>query len=185
MKLSILICSLPERSRHFNYLMEVLGPQISDGVELLVDNRDKNIPTGTKRNELITKARGEWTVFIDDDDWIDTEYVKRILQALESNPDVVTFKGWMTTNGLHPVDWSIKLGEKYEARTDDDGVTRYYRFPNHLCPMRKSIAQRVKFRDIWQGEDYQWAKQINDMRLLRSEVHIDRKLYHYKFITGK
>lgn len=182
MKLSILICTLPERKHHLDNLMSVLGPQAKE-VEVIIDSRPRNIPTGVKRNDMIARARGEWVCFIDDDDWVDPEYVQRILQALESNPDVVTFKGWMTTNGGSHVDWVIRLGEKYEARQDDDGVTRYYRFPNHLCPIRKSIAVRSQFPAVWQGEDYAWAKSIQSF--LKKEVHIDRQIYHYKYVTNK
>lgn len=185
MKLSILICTLPERAHHLNHMMSLLSPQFQDGVEIISDNRQRSVPTGQKRNELIKRAQGEWIVFVDDDDHIEPTYIADILKALESNPDVVTFKGWMTTNGKANVDWCIKLGEKYEARTDPDGITRYYRFPNHLCPMRKSLVQDIKFQHIWQGEDYGWAKKINDFGLLKTEVHIEKRLYHYKFITGK
>lgn len=185
MKLSILICSLPERNAHLLNLFSVLDPQRCEDVEILVDLRPRNIPTGIKRNDLIAQCHGDYFCFIDDDDWVDPEYVKRVLEAIDQNPDVITFKGWMTTNGMHSVDWTIKLGEKYEARTDPDGITRYYRFPNHLCPMKKVLVRDIKFAGVWQGEDYGWAKRIHDLELLKSEVHIDRRLYHYKFITAK
>jgi glycosyltransferase involved in cell wall biosynthesis len=185
MKLSILICSLPERAHHLANMLSLITHQIKDGVEFIVDNRPRHIPTGVKRNDLMAQAKGEWVCFVDDDDYISPDYVEEILKALESNPDVVTFKGWMTTNGISHVDWCIKLGEKYEARTDPDGITRYYRFPNHLCPMRKSIATVHTFPAIWQGEDYAWAKKIHDFGMLKTEVHIDKKLYHYRFITNK
>lgn len=183
MILSILIATIPDRGHHLQNMMNQLNAQFCDGVEILVDNRDRGVPTGTKRNELIQRAIGEWVCFVDDDDEISSTYVSDILEACKSNPDCVTFNGWMTTNGKSKVDWIIKLGEKYEARTDADGVTRYYRFPNHLVPIRRSIASRVMFPSIWQGEDYQWAVKIQP--LLKTSVHIEKQLYHYKYITNK
>lgn len=185
MKLSILICTLPERKEHLGRLMESLSFQMCDTVEILVDARDRNIPTGQKRNELIDRATGEYFCFIDDDDDIAGDYVASILGALEEGPDVVTFEGTMTTNGMSAVHWIIKLGEKYEARTDPDGITRYYRFPNHLTAMKKELVKGFRFDSIWQGEDYKWALRIHNAGVLKTSRHIGKRLYHYKFITGK
>lgn len=185
MKLSILIPTLPERSGHLKRLENILIPQLKDNVEVVLDDRPRGVSTGEKRNNLILRATGEYTCFVDDDDSVTVYYISEILKALESNPDVVTFDGWMTTNGSSRVDWSIKLGEKYESRKDPDGITRYYRWPNHLTPMRKSLIQHVKFPNKHQGEDYEWCKQINDMRLLKTSIHIPLKLYHYEYRTNK
>ena len=183
MKLSILIPTLPERGHHLQNIQRLLCPQLTDEVEIIYDDRPRAIATGIKRNDMIARASGEWVCSVDDDDEVSSTYVADILEALKSNPDCVTFEGWMTTNGGAYVQWIIKLGEKYEARTDPDGVTRYYRFPNHLVPIRKSIAERVKFPPIWQGEDYQWAVQIQ--QFLKTSVHIPKLRYHYKFVTNK
>lgn len=187
MILSILICTLPERRHFLERMMGYLNPQIgTDHVEVIVDDRPRGITTGEKRNDLIAKARGKHFCFIDDDDWVASTYVNDIVTNIQAyDPDVITFKGWMTTNGAARVDWIIKLGEKYEARKDFDNVTRYYRFPNHLCAMRRDLVKGFKFDHIWQGEDYNWAKKIHDAKVLKTEIHIDRLLYHYQFITGK
>lgn len=184
--LSILICSLPDRKHHLVRLMDSLKGQLTDEVEVLIDDCGRSLPTGTKRNNLIMRATGQYVVFIDDDDDVSSVYIPEVLKYIKNGyPDCVTFEGWMTTNSANRVDWIIKLGEKYEARRDSDGITRYYRFPNHIVPIKKSIARAVKFMDIWQGEDYKWAKQINDMGLIKTSNHIPLKLYHYKFITHK
>lgn len=183
MILSILIPTLPERLHHLHNIQRLLAPQLTDQVEVICDDRPRNVPTGTKRNEMLNRASGEYVCHLDDDDEISSEYISSILEASMSNPDVITFEGWMTTNGRNYVHWIIKLGEKYEARTDPDGVTRYYRFPNHLVPMKKAIATKVLFPSIWQGEDYQWAVRVQP--LLKTSVHIPKLLYHYKFVTTK
>lgn len=184
-KLSILICTLPEE-RSINKLMRlrgILGPQISkydQFVEVRHHEAGRNMPTGTKRNQLIDNCEGEYFCFVDDDDILAPTYVEDILKALESDPDVVTFNGWMTTDKKDRVDFVIKLGEKYEAR---DG--KYYRFPNHLTVMKKELVQHVKFEDIWMAEDYRWSKQIHDLGLLKTSVHIEKDLYHYDFESKK
>lgn len=198
-KLSILICTLPESKHHMDNMWALLNPQIAgrEDVEVLVDETGRQQPTGTKRNNLIQRATGEWFVFVDCDDWVDPSYVSSIMEALKSDPDVVTFKGWYTENGRNKLNWTIKLGEKYEAR-HENGEYQMFRWPNHLAVMRKSKVQHIKFPDIWHGEDFNWSKVINDGTpdkqggwmsgpnpLLQTEVHIDKRLYHYIYIHGK
>lgn len=178
MILSVLIPTLPERRKKLNAVLASL-PDHRD-VEVLIDDRGREVPTGTKRNALMRSARGGWTVYVDDDDLLSPEYMPSILNALKHDPDVVTFQGLMTTDGINPVAWTIKLGERYEARGN-----HYYRFPNHLCPMRRDLVKDVRFPDTWNGEDYPWAKEIMERGILKTEVHIEKQLYHYDFLTRK
>ena len=185
MILSILVCTLPERAHYLKRISESITKQIEgQPVEFLVDPRPRHIPTGTKRNDMIRQSKGAWLCFVDDDDTIADDYVSLVLKALESNPDVVTFEGTYTENGKNKVDWVIKLGEKYEAR-HENGKYMFFRYPNHLAVMRKSIAMSVKFADVWQGEDYVWCTKIKDLDLLKTSVHIPKQLYFYDFRTNK
>jgi glycosyltransferase involved in cell wall biosynthesis len=181
MILSILTCTLPERAEYLTRLTNKLTPQLlNKPVEFLVDPRNATVPTGRKRNDLIRQAQGKYVCFVDDDDMLSGDYVDEILKAAESDPDVITFCGWMTTNGKQPVDWVIKLGEEYEQR---NGII--YRFPNHLAVIRKDFAQRISFPPVYQQEDYRWAVMMRNSGLLKTEVHIPKKLYHYQFLTNK
>jgi hypothetical protein len=180
-QLSVLIPTLPESKHYLDRILGDLGT-IPEGVELVIDARDRGIPTGTKRNDMIQRAKGTHVVHVDCDDRVDPQYINLILEALKSDPDCVTFCGTYVDviNNNYKQDWTIKLGEKYEARGN-----HIYRWPNHLAVMRKSLIERVKFPDVWRGEDYTWSKQIAEMGLLKTEVHIPKQLYHYLFISNK
>lgn len=180
MKLSILICTLPERVELLKRLTNILNPQLKDDCEILVNSEPRSVPTGTKRNKLITESQGEYFSFIDDDDTVPIYYVNEILNALNQNPDCVTFNGRMTTDGAHEKKFTIRLGSEY---VDRHGM--YYRWPNHICVMKKSVVQNIKFPDKWIGEDYDWSKRIRDLGLLKSEVHLPIDMYRYDFITRK
>lgn len=183
--LSILIPTLPERAHLLQRVISLIGNYPE--VEILTDSRGREVTTGEKRNALIDRAQGIYTMFQDDDDWPQKDMVNHILTQIQLNPgvDCVTYEGWMETDGKNRVDWIIKHGERYEARMGADGITRYYRWPNHLVPMKKTIAQAVKFEHIWQGEDFRWSKQINDLKLIKTSVHIPIKLYFYDFRSRK
>lgn len=178
MKLSILICTLPERVEFFKRLFTSLSAQKTPDVEICFDERDNSVPTGLKRNDLIKNSTGEYFCFIDDDDNVSSDYITLIMDGISKGVDVVTFCGWMTTNGSSKIDFVIKLGEAYEKRNG-----KYFRFPNHLCPMRRSVVDGIRFPDIWMGEDYAFAKKIADRKILKTEHHIEKQIYHYDFKT--
>jgi glycosyltransferase involved in cell wall biosynthesis len=183
MTLSILICTLPERFEKLKRLQNILLPQVErykDQVSVHYHDAGRALPTGTKRNQLVEQSQSDYFVFIDDDDIVSSFYIDEIVKAMAHNPDVITFHGWMTTNGNNRANFTIKLGSEYTERSG-----HYYRFPNHLCPMKRANVNMIKFPDVWEREDYIWAKQINDKRLLKSEVHINADIYHYDFTTNK
>ena len=183
MILSILTATLPERAHYLKRLSDILNPQINGkDIEWLVDPRPRQVPTGLKRNDLIKCAKGDYVCFVDDDDILTPNYASLILEALKGNPDVVTFEGWYTENGRNRVDWVIKLGEKYEAR-HEKGKYMFFRFPNHLCPVKRGIALNNPFPPIYQGEDYQWALKIQPF--LKTSIHIPERIYHYDYRTNK
>lgn len=179
MKLSILIASLPERAEFLKRMLGYLGP-MPEGAEVVIDLEPRGMSTGQKRNNLIDKAQGEWVCFVDDDDYVAPDYVSSIMEALEQNPDCVTFQGKYFQDTVFVFDWTIKLGERYEERGG-----HVYRWPNHLSVMRKSIASSVKFPPITQGEDYAWSRSIMEQGLLKTEVHIPKQLYYYYFRSKK
>lgn len=182
--LSILIPYLPEpeSQNYLNRLMNILNPQLEryPNVEVLTNNADRSMSTGAKRNELISRAKGEYFVQIDCDDTVPIYYVSELLKAIEQNPDVITFQGYMTTDGANRRDFTIKLGESYEERN-----RHYYRYPNHLCCFKKSVVEHIKFSNIWFQEDYIWATEIRNKGLLKTSVHINTDMYHYCFISKK
>lgn len=176
MKFLILICTLPERANKLRRLTLELDRQKSKftGVDYKIHDAGRAIPTGRKRNQLIEQSFSEYFSFIDDDDMVSKDYIEQIMLAIEKSPDVITFNGWMTTNGANRQDFTIRLGSKYEEKNG-----HYYRFPNHLCVFKREKVKHIKFPDLWQMEDYQWAKNIHDRGLLKTEVHIEADLYHY------
>lgn len=185
MKLSILICALPDQWSYSKLcrLNSILDPQVERFpglVEKRINDRPKTLPTGTKRNHLINDSSGEYFTFIDCDDIIANDYVETILNAINKQPDVITFQGHMTTDGINPRKFIIKLGSDY---TEKAGV--YLRWPNHLAVMKRSAVNGVRFPDIWKLEDYQWSKDIHDRKLLKTEIHLEKDMYTYDFISPR
>lgn len=183
MLLSVLIPTLDSRNWYLDRLLKVLKPQLTNDVELLVFPNDGSRSIGNIRQEMITKAQGEYLCFVDDDDLVGTQYVPAILKALAEKPDCVgflgtkwlegTFVGYLDFNREH--DWYLDL-----ASGKDEW--RFVRPITHLCPVKAELARQVGFKDKTEGEDCDYADRLRP--LLKSQVFIDKTLYHY-FLRNK
>lgn len=181
MILSVLIPTMPKRRDMFERMSNEIRSQIlksGQEIEFLADNGEGSV--GLKRQRLLEAAQGDYVVFIDDDDRIDPNYLNYILVALKQNPDVVGLCGIITIDGRHARRFRIGKDYKYEEKK---GV--YYRYNNHLCPVKRSIALQVGYKDIGYGEDYDYATRLKDSGLITTEVFIDQNLYFYKYLTKK
>jgi glycosyltransferase involved in cell wall biosynthesis len=175
-KLSILIPTLPNRKPMLDTLVANLTAQIGDNpVQIIYD--DCALTTGAKRQRLLEEAKGDYVVFVDDDDMVAPDYVVSILQAIETNPDCVGFRGWMTTNGKNKQQWEVS--SRHKKWTESNG--KYYRHTLHITPVKREIALKVGFKNITQGEDYQYSMGL--VPLLKTEVFIDKELYYYLYVT--
>lgn len=162
--LSILIPTIPDRKDFLARLMKDLEPQKTAEVEILVDcdkaQRDGGPPTGERRTKLVHACRGEFLMFVDDDDLIATDAVARITAAIKENPnvDVIGFEGRMCVDGNMAAVRPFYHSCRFDWR-EKNGV--YYRPPNHLNPVRREIVLKVMpFLPVTFGEDRDYAKRL-------------------------
>lgn len=189
-KLSILIPSTIDRQDMLDVLLffllkqvEILG--IEDDVEILTDIDNREISVGEKRQRLLLRAKGEWVCYIDSDDEVSNDYIFEIIKSTETNPDVITFNGWMTTDGVNRENFKIAQGLPYITIKDANGKSLYLRHPNHLTPVRRSIAIKIGFKDLVFAEDYDYSFRLKQSELIETSCYIEKDLYHYKYIKNK
>lgn len=178
--LSILICTLPERVGYLRRLMVSLEKQANGRpVEILTDNRGRNISIGAKRNALLNWARGGYVAFVDDDDEVAGNYVQLVLQALRSKPDCAELRGEITTNGMNPKPFihTIACKEWHEK----DGI--YWRMPNHLNAIRRELALQAGFPEKSFGEDHDFSKRVQPF--LKTQGEIPQTIYYYRYRSKK
>lgn len=178
MKLSILICTIPGRQRLLNDLKAYLVQQINGyDVEILTDNGKGTI--GAKRQRLLELSTGDYVTFIDDDDDINPQYLKHIFTHL-GTCDVIGFEGEITTNGRNKKRFTISKEHPYEEK---GGV--YYRYNNHLSPIRREIALAVGYKDMQFAEDFDYAMRLKESGLIKTEKYIYTPMYFYRYRTHK
>jgi glycosyltransferase involved in cell wall biosynthesis len=186
MILSVLICSLHNRDHFLKRLLGELHKQmnqynLNNNVQILIsiDNGEKSI--GIKRNELINQAKGEYVCFIDDDDMVSPFYLKTIVKGCELNYDCVGLVGQMTIDGNRAK--TFIHSARFKTYFEQNRI--YYRPPNHLNAIKKTIAEQFKFPEKNFGEDTDWAMQVSKSNLIQTEAPVNVVLYYYLFRSKK
>jgi glycosyltransferase involved in cell wall biosynthesis len=182
-KLSILIPCTHQRSKTFLPVMmdsvfsqwESLEQEHKDQVEILILTDNKKQMLGTKRNKMIDISQGKYVVHVDSDDRIEPDYIIELLKAIESDADIICFQVSVSVNADEPK--ICHYSKTYSLDFNSDKC--YYRVPNHICCVKRSLALLVEFPAIAYGEDSAYAKLLKP--LLKTEHQIDKVLYHYDF----
>lgn len=183
-KLAILICTLPERRRFFDRLIECLNHQKRrlprpDDVAILWDESERHEKTtGVKRNGLIQDAIDINAAYIahhDDDDLPGINYLKRNLEGIAKGADCCSLIGQIYWSGRpgKPFHHSIDIKEWWE---DDQ---KYYRMPNHLNCQKLELVRNIPFPDQVFGEDGKQSYAMRDAGIFKTEHKIDEVIYHY------
>lgn len=185
MKLSILIPTLPTRVNDFfpSIINSVCGQvkksQRKD-IEVLglLDNWVKTV--GEKRNMLLDLASGEFTVFIDDDDRVSSDYIESIMKAIDSNPnaDCIVFNSICTINKGPEI--LCKYGVELDIIYNKAG-RQWQGKPAHTMVYNAKIAKKHKFPAINFHEDTGWVEQAQ--KEIKKQVRINKVLYYYDHRT--
>lgn len=179
-ELSICVCSIFSRTSYRHRLMAALDPQWREGVEFLLSVDAGAQSIGTKRQRMLEDARGDFIVFLDDDDLVVPDYVDKVLAAIRRNPtaDCITYRSKRFCDGHFEGDCIYSLtNEVNRGWTTSDGVRTYLRYPYHVTPIRRSKALQVGFPSINHGEDTDFADKLRP--LLKTEEFINECLYFY------
>jgi glycosyltransferase involved in cell wall biosynthesis len=144
-------------------------------VEILYLGDNKSMSVGEKRNALLSIAKGDYVVYVDDDDIVSDNYVQKLLEAIEEGNDCITFGVMCSVNGgeLKRVRYSIDYKKDFNTKTE------YHRLPNHIMCVKRELVDWVRFGDKSYGEDVDYAKRLK--KHLITETAIEDILYYYYF----
>jgi glycosyltransferase involved in cell wall biosynthesis len=179
MILSILICAveIEERQIKLKKLVSELHRQISKNyaeeiVDILVDSDNMTKSVGQKRNDLISKAKGHFVCFIDDDDFITENYLSTILNHLNIGIDILLIGISHIENGINKT--KILPSLFIDNLTTNEVVFKTNHF--HLCPHKKSIAELISFDCVNFAEDMIYSqkmvKHISNHAVISDPIYI-------------
>ena len=173
MRLTIGICGLVERLPCS--VIEQLKAQQTDDVEILLCFDNRQLSLGEKRNIVLTRAKGEFISFVDDDDDVSSDYVQTLLKEInerKGNFDVLTFKT------AHYIDGQFNKEVIYSTtKGNRDRADHYIRWANAICCWRLDFIRSVGFSDVTFGEDTDFGKRANKKH--PKEIFINKVLYKH------
>jgi glycosyltransferase involved in cell wall biosynthesis len=191
MKLSILIPTMPCRKPLFQRLIRILAPQLGlgDGIDKILRNEDVEvlqdmdngeITIGAKRNRLLSKATGDYVVFIDDDDRVTENYVQMIMAGIAKGVDVVCVNAIHTTDGQNP---KLVIDIPYQRWRETPHA--YLRGVQWRDAVKREIAISVPYPDIRFGEDHAWTIAIEATKIIKSWHEAEAPTYFHEFVSVK
>lgn len=142
----------------------------------------ENQGVASTRNHLLEKVKGEYVLFVDSDDWIESDMVEFLLHKLVDNEADVSMCGNVINDAPVRPEYTEKI---YDRET----TVREFLFHNELRGslwnklVRTSLLHNVKFHcGISYGEDalFCWYFFQNVEKL----VFTDRQLYHYRMVDN-
>lgn len=181
---SILVPTLGERRPLFERLMALLLAQAEQHGERVrvigwFNNGSPSLPK--IRQAMVKAVTTDYLCFFDDDDLPSPFYVDQVLTALDQKPDYVGFQVQCYSNG-RPIAVAY---HSLEHRRWRNLPGRFERDISHINPIRSVLARQADFSLTRSGgaEDRAWADQLRRSRTVRTQVVIDRILYHYLQVT--
>jgi glycosyltransferase involved in cell wall biosynthesis len=183
MTLSILIRTIPGREAKLADLLSVLNPQLTPEVEVIVDDTYPQT-MGAKGNVLVSNAKGEYVVFIDDDDLVPDYYVARFLEVINrDHPDCISIEGvchlmpeggreiYRYRQALHNQVWGFMTPTLLLTDLTQIGA------------VKRSISLQCPFPDIQYYDDRVFAEQLKTVA--KSESHIRETMYIHQYTPVK
>lgn len=171
----LLICSIEHRTEMLTELLAELKRQRVPGFGVRVFRDNLETIYGEKCQKLLESSSADYVSFLDDDDWIEPDFVSTIMKALEHKPDYVGFKVRFTVDGQ----WVMPVLHTLESDGWIDAPDALYRDIVHFNPIRRDLAMQSHWEG-GDGADRRWAERLREKECVKSEVFIDREMHHYR-----
>jgi glycosyltransferase involved in cell wall biosynthesis len=149
-----------------------------DQSKITIISHSENKGIAITRNDLLDHAKGEYVLFIDSDDWIESDMVEQMVSA--TNKGAIDIVGCDYTDEF--IDGKSKLRYENYAQDCNENIVRLINY--NIGPtlwkilVKKELFKNVKFRpDIEIGEDYIASIMLYYYAKNCSNVH--QYLYHY------
>ena len=146
---------------------------------VIIDKENGGLPSARKAG--LDVAEGEYVLFADSDDWMETDAVEKVMaKADETHADIIYFD-LIKEYGNRT---SYKRERDYTGATKDDFIVNMFNYKSFGYTVTKCFKRRlytenvIYFPKLGMHEDIYLMSQI--IFHAKSLVHIPEALYHYR-----
>lgn len=146
---------------------------------IIINKENGGLPSARKAG--LEAAEGEYILFADSDDWLDTDMVSKVMaKADETGADIVYFD--LIKEYGHKT--SYKREREYTAATKQDFIINIFNYRSHGYTVTKCFRKRlytdnvIYFPKLGMHEDIYLMTQI--IHYAGSLAHLPEGLYHYR-----
>lgn len=143
-------------------------------------SNERNLGPGETRNCGISNSSGDYITFIDSDDYVSEDFIKKIKEKIKiSYPDAIIFDYYINNNQKSVYKKSLPLEEKIIDKMDALALC------NGMCwgkVLKKKIVvdNNVKFPKLMRSEDLAFVKVA--ISFCESIVYFNEPLYYYNLV---
>lgn len=143
----------------------------------------ENSGVAAARNALLDKASGEYTIFVDSDDWIESNMIEDLMHYItEYDLDIAICEAVSEHGGsATPVDTALCLPLIEERESVIKKFLLHKELNGSLCNklVKTSLLHNLRFaKDIWYGEDALMMWQI--LQRVGRVGTVPTQYYHYR-----
>lgn len=172
---------MPERKELLGRLLDCLAPQVEKypDIEVMTKTSTRSRSVGDQRQEMLTKAIGEYVCFIDDDDLVSPVYIDTIYPLL-NGVDYVGFPVKVLRDG-HP--YGVAYHSLKHREWTSHGLTSF-RDISHLNPIKRELAVQAQMEGGY-GEDHRWANRLRELGIVKTQNYTAEPMYYYMMRSYK
>lgn len=170
------------KDRSMEILQELIDEKYSSLKSRIVIINKENGGLPSARKAGLDVAEGEYILFADSDDWLDTDAVMKVMaKAEETDADLIYFDLVKEYGGGKV---SYKREREYTAETKEDYIINIFNYKSHGYTVTKCFRKRlytentIFFPKYGMHEDIYLMSQI--IFYARSLAHLPEALYHYR-----
>ena len=146
---------------------------------VLIDKQNEGLPAARKTG--LEHAEGEYVLFADSDDWMETDAVEKVMKkADQTDADIIYFD--LVKEYGHRT--SYKNEREYTGATKDDFIVNIFNYKSFGYTVTKCFKRRlytdnvIYIPKLGMHEDIYLMSQI--IFHAKSLVHVPEALYHYR-----
>lgn len=150
---------------------------------LRIFKNEKNMGAGRTRNRGISLATKKYISFLDSDDEVSNDYIKKILEGMKTESDVIIYNATIKQLDFQEKELKMFYSRKYPAEGSLDGAFATIFTRGCTCgkayKLELIISNQIEFSSLTINEDTVFTKKA--LLFARTFYYIDNPIYIYNF----